>query len=244
MEEMRAEVKEALKAKMTPSYDFALVEKLLKKIRRVQSSGSRFTLSTSGPTSGRSMSNIRMMKPRSCLTGSVTRSSKAKSLMVASQDAQEAVSAFDLGSVAPQHEEQSPDRPEPESDSCSEISVKGKVLPSINNPAEKTRKMVEDQLVKAGRWNRFKDKSTGRKYILMLARWHEWWNSEEVIALRRKPLTDARISEQLLSAFCEANITRHTCGQFKAAMMILHAEALKQGGITPECRFWKDLKKD
>lgn len=94
---MRAEVKEALKEKMTPSYDLASMEKLINKMRRVQRSvlsGSRFTLSTSGG----SMSNIRMMKPRSCRTGSVTRSSKAKSLMAASQDAQ---SAFDLGSVAP-----------------------------------------------------------------------------------------------------------------------------------------------
>lgn len=130
------------------------------------------------------------------------------------------------------------------SDSCSEISVKDRALPSIKNPAKNTRKMVEDQLARAGRWNRFKDKSTGRKYLLMLARWHEWWNSDEVIAIRRRPLTDARISERLLSAFCEANVTKDSCGQFKAAMMILHAEALKQGGITPECRFWKDLKKD
>lgn len=86
-----------------------------------------------------------------------------------------------------------------------------------------TRQQIRDQLEAEGKWQQLTPE-TGRKYVALLAKWAFWWRLRDVKALREK--TGTAITEKLLHTFCRFNITQHSCQQFKAAMILLHVEAL------------------
>jgi hypothetical protein len=96
-------------------------------------------------------------------------------------------------------------------------------------------------LLKRGKIFQLLTAGSRRKYISLLAKWAKWTAEPKVISWRKNSRRDG-ISREVLTRFCEMNVTEGSCGQFKSAMLHLHAKDLRKGGMTTGCIGWKKLK--